>query len=85
MTVAQIDRPTCALFAGLLVGELEEEGRDACRDDADVKAGAFAVVELHPLGGALFAEAIGQDNAAIARALASGFCGGGNIHCGFGS
>src|SRR5258708_360918 len=32
------------------VGELEEEGRDPGRDDADVEARTFSVVELHPLG-----------------------------------
>ena len=45
------------------VSELEREGRHASRGDADVQAGAFAVVDLGPLGDPLLAQAIGQDDA----------------------
>ena len=78
-------KPAGSLLAGLRVGELEREGRHASRGDADVEAGAFAVVNLDPAGDPLFAHAVGQDDAAIARALASGFGGDDSIHCGFGS
>ena len=67
------------------IGELEGEGRDTSRGDADVEAGAFAVVDLDPLGDPLLADAVGQDDAAVACALASGFGGCGSIHRGFGS
>ena len=76
-------KPAGALLAGLRIGELEGEGRHASRGDADVEAGAFAVVDFDPLGDPLLAHAVGQDDAAVARALASGFGGGGSIHCGF--
>jgi hypothetical protein len=78
-------QPFGALLAGGPVGELEEKGRYPSRDNADVEAGAFAVIELHPFGDPLLAHAVGQDDAAVARALASGFGGGGSIHCGFSS
>ena len=58
-----------ALLAGGGVGELEIEGRHACRDDADVEAGTFAVVDLDPLGDALLAAAVGEDDAGAACAL----------------
>jgi hypothetical protein len=74
-------KPAGALLAGRRVGELEGEGRHASRGDADVEAGAFAVVELHPLGDPLLAHAVGQDDAAIARALGGGL-GDDSIHCG---
>ena len=78
-------KPAGALLAGLRIGELEGEGRHASRGDADVEAGAFAVVDFDPLGDPLLAHAVGQDDAAVARALASGFGGGGSIHYGFSS
>jgi len=78
-------KPAGALLAGRRVGELEGEGRRASRGDADVKAGAFAVVDFDPLGDPLLAHAIGQDDAAVAGALASGFGSDGSIHCGFSS
>ena len=76
-------KPAGALLAGLRIGELEGEGRHASRGDADVEAGAFAVVDFGPLGDPLLAHAVGQDDAAVARALASGFGGCGSIHRGF--
>src|SRR5204863_359968 len=42
--------PAGALLAGLPVGELVGEGRDARRGDADVETRALPVVELGPLG-----------------------------------
>jgi len=52
--------PAGALLAGLPVGELEGEGRNAHRGDADVQARAFAVVVLRPFGDPLLAQAVGQ-------------------------
>jgi hypothetical protein len=45
----------------------------------------FTVFQNSKEGDPLLAEAIGQDNAAVARAPASRFGGGGSIHCGFSS
>ena len=78
-------QPAGALLAGRRIGELEGEGRHASRGDTDVEARAFAVVDFDPLGDPLLAHAVGQDDAAIAGALASGFGGDGSIHFGFGS
>ena len=68
-------KPAGALLAGRRIGELEREGRHASRGDADVEAGAFAVVDFDPLGDALLAHAVGEDDAAVATAFASGFAG----------
>ena len=78
-------QPAGALLAGLQIGELEGEGRHASGDNTDVQARAFAVVDFDSLGDPLFAHAVGQDHAAIAGALASGFGGDGSIHFSFGS
>jgi hypothetical protein len=69
----------------LPVAELEGQRRYASCGDADVEAGAFAVVDFGPLGDPLLAHAVGQDDAAVARALACGFSGNGSIHFGFNS
>jgi len=52
-------QPCRGLLAGGPVGELEVQSRDACRDDADIEAGAFAVIEFVPLGDPLLAHAVG--------------------------
>jgi hypothetical protein len=59
-------------FPRLRVGELEREGRDASDRKGGIQAGALAVVNLDPLGDPLFAHAVGEDDAAFARALGSG-------------
>ena len=46
------------------------------------RPGHFAVVDLDPLGDPLLAEAVGQDDAPIAHAVARGF-GGDGVHVGF--
>src|SRR6516162_8093136 len=46
--------PAGALLAGLGVGELEGEGCDASRGNADVEARTFAVVDFDPLADSLF-------------------------------
>jgi hypothetical protein len=74
-----------ALLASGRVGELEIERRHASRDDAHIEAGAFAVVDFDPLGDPLLAHAVGQDDAAIARALAGRFGSYGSIRHGFSS
>jgi hypothetical protein len=68
--------PFAPLLARGSVGELEEKGRGAGRDDADKKAGAFAVVNTDSLINTFFAYAVGQDDAAIAGALGGWFNGG---------
>jgi hypothetical protein len=78
-------QPAGALLAGRRVGELEGEGRHASGGDADVEAGALAVVDFDPLGDALLAHAVGEDEAAIATAFACGFGGCDSIHGGVGS
>jgi hypothetical protein len=77
--------PAGALLSGLPVGELEREGRRARRGDADVKTRALPVVDFGPLGDPLLAQAVGQDDAAVAAALADGERGRCNYPCGFGS
>jgi hypothetical protein len=69
-----------ALFAGGSIGELEIEGRHACGNDADIEAGAFAVVDLLPFSDAPLACAVGQDGAGAACALGDRFRGGGGGH-----
>ena len=71
---------SAALLAGLPVSELEREGGYARRGDADVQAGALAVVELGPLGDPFLAQAVGQDDAAVAAPLAGGGGDNGSIH-----
>jgi hypothetical protein len=78
-------KPAGTLLAGLLVGELDGEGCHASRGDADIEARAFAVVEFDPLGDPLFAQAVGEDDAAISRALGSWFGRRDNIRHGFSS
>src|ERR1700720_4123026 len=41
-------KPAGALLAGRRIGELEGKGRHASRGDADIDAGAFAVVDFDP-------------------------------------
>src|SRR6516225_9358558 len=67
--------PSGALLAGRRVGELEREGCDAGRGNADVEARTFAVVDLDPLGDPLLAHAVGEDDAAVAGARGNGFGG----------
>jgi hypothetical protein len=74
--------PFGALPARALVGEFEREGRRPGGDDGDVEAARFAVVKLDPLCDLPPAHSIGQDDGAIAHALAGGFDGG-NIRHGF--
>ena len=72
--------PAGALLTGLPVGKLEREGRHPGRGDADVQSRAFAVVELGPLGDPFLAQAVGQNDAAIAAPLAGGGEDNGSIH-----
>src|ERR1700730_7566896 len=79
--VAAMDaEPLGPLLAGGLVVELEIEGRGATGDDRDIKAAAFFVVNLGPLGAPLLAMPVGEDDAAIAHAIGNRFVGDGISH-----
>src|ERR1700722_5006186 len=63
--------PRGALLAGFGAGELVIEGRHPGSGDADVETLAFAVVGFGPLIDPCSAQAVGQDDATLAPALAN--------------